>query len=113
MNGRGIRITFMDMAREFISSLPEKARQKITYNLLKIEGGEIDKELFKKLENSEIWEFRTLFNGICYRLFAFWDTTTEALVVATHGIVKKTQKTPKKEIEKAERIRKEYFNGKE
>lgn len=30
----------------------------------------------------------------------------------THGIVKKTRKTPKKEIEKAERIRQEYFNDK-
>ena len=102
----------MDMAREFISSLPEKAQKKITYNLLKVEGGEIDKELFKKLGNSEIWELRTLFNGICYRLFAFWDTDMEALVVATHGIVKKTQKTPKKEITKAEAIREEYFNSK-
>lgn len=54
----------------------------------------MDKELFKKSENSEIWEFRTLFNVICYRLFAFWDTEFEALVIATHGIVKKTQKTP-------------------
>lgn len=102
----------MDAAREFVSSLPEKAQKKITYNLLKVEGGEIDKELFKKLENSDIWEFRTLFNGVCYRLFAFWDTGIEALVVATHGIVKKTQKTPKKEIEKAEKLRIEYFNDK-
>ncbi len=102
----------MDAAREFVSSLPEKVQKKITYNLLKVEGGEIDKELFKKLENSDIWEFRTLFNGVCYRLFAFWDTEIEALVVATHGIVKKTQKTPKKEIEKAEKLRIEYFNDK-
>ena len=102
----------MDAAREFVSSLPEKAQKKITYNLLKVEGGEIDKELFKKLENSDIWEFRTLFNGVCYRLVAFWDTEIEALVVATHGIVKKTQKTPKKEIEKAEKLRIEYFNDK-
>ena len=102
----------MDAAREFVSSLPEKVQKKITYNLLKVEGGEIDKELFKKLENSDIWEFRTLFNGVCYRLFAFWDMEIEALVVATHGIVKKTQKTPKKEIEKAEKLRIEYFNDK-
>lgn len=67
----------MDEAREFIDSLPEKAQKKITYNLLKVEGGEMDKELFKKLKNSEIWEFRTLFNGTCYRLFAFWDTEIE------------------------------------
>lgn len=102
----------MDMAREFIDSLPEKAQKKITYNLLKVEGGEMNRELFKKLDNSEIWEFRTLFNGISYRLFAFWDTEIEALVIATHGIIKKTQKTPKKEIEKAEAIRNEYFNAK-
>lgn len=54
MGGRGIKILLMDMAREFISSLPEKAQKKITYNLLKVEGGEMDKELFKKLENSDI-----------------------------------------------------------
>lgn len=112
MSKRRINIAFMDMARDFIYSLPEKAQKKITYNILKVEGGELDKELFKKLENSEIWELRTLFNGTCYRLFAFWDTETCALVIATHGIVKKTQKTPKKEIAKAEALRKEYFNNK-
>lgn len=47
-----------------------------------------------------------------YRLFAFWDTQTDTLVIATHGIIKKTQKTPRKEIAKAERIRQEYFNAK-
>lgn len=112
MSVQKIRIAFMDMAREFIDSLPEKAQKKITYNLLKVEGGEMNRELFKKLDDSEIWEFRTLFNGISYRLFAFWDTEIEALVIATHGIIKKTQKTPKKEIEKAEAIRNEYFNAK-
>ena len=43
---------------------------------------------------------------------AFLDTEEETLVIATHGIVKKTQKTPLKEITKAEEIRKEYFNNK-
>ena len=42
----------------------------------------------------------------------FCDTEEETLVIATHGIVKKTQKTPLKEIAKAEEIRKEYFNNK-
>ena len=76
-------------------------------------GGEINNELFKKLENSDgIWEFRTKYSGIAYRLFAFWDTESETLVIATHGIIKKTQKTPSKEIAKAEAIMKEYFNDK-
>ena len=69
-------------------------------------------QLFKKLENSEIWEFRTLYNKLAYRLFAFWDKEEETLIIATHGIIKKTQKTPLKEIIKAERLRQEYFNNK-
>lgn len=44
--------------------------------------------------------------------FLLWDTEEETLVIATHGIVKKTQKTPLKEIAKAEELRKEYFNNK-
>lgn len=55
----------------------------------------------------------TFYNKIAYRLFAFWDKDGETLVVATHGIIKKSQKTPSKEIAKAERIRNEYFNNKD
>jgi phage-related protein len=46
-----------------------------------------------------------------YRLFAFWDKTskTKTLVISTHGMVKKTDKTPKGELEKAERLMKNYF----
>ena len=82
------------------------------YNIRRIQEGERNKELFKKLENSEIWEFRTLYNKLAYRLFAFWDKEEEALIIATHGIIKKTQKTPLKEIIKAERLRQEYLNNK-
>ena len=104
-----LRVVLMDEALTFVRYLPLKVQQKITYNFKKTELGVMDKELFKKLENSEIWEFRTLFNGNCYRLFSFWDTETETLVIATHGIIKKSQKTPPKEITKAEEIRKKYF----
>lgn len=104
-----IQVVLLDEALTFVRSLPLKVQQKITYNYKKIEHGIVDKELFKKLENSEIWEFRTLFNGNCYRLFSFWDTETGTLIVATHGIVKKTQKTLQKEIAKAEEIRQQYF----
>ena len=112
MNGHSITTIISDEAEAFIKQQPLKAQQKITYNILKLEAGIMDKELFKKLENSEIWELRTLFNGTCYRLFAFWDTVEQTLVVVTHGIVKKTQKTPKKEIARAERLRQEYFDDK-
>lgn len=95
----------------FLNSLADKAKAKILYNINRSKHI-LDKKIFKKLENSEIWEFRTLYNGIQYRVFAFWDNDTDTLVVTTHGIIKKTQKTPKKEIEKAESIRKEYFKNK-
>ena len=111
MAGKMIQVILSSEADAFVRLQPLKVQQKITYNIRKLESGIMDKQLFKKLENSEIWELRTLFDGICYRLFAFWDTKTATLVVATHGIVKKTQKTPKKEIEKAEMIRREYFNS--
>ena len=52
------------------------------------------------------------FKGIQYRLLAFWDTDAETYVVATHGFIKKTQKTPRKEINKAETIRRIYFETK-
>lgn len=72
-----------------------------------------DNELFKKL-NDFIWEFRTLYNNKAYRLFSFWDKSggKETLVVATHGILKKTQKTPLKEIKKAEETRRQYLENK-
>ena len=72
----------------------------------------LTKDLFKKLDDTDIWEFRTLYKGIQYRLLAFWDTDAETLVIATHGFVKKTQKTPRKEINKAEAVRILYFNSK-
>ena len=104
-----IKVVLLDEALAFVRSLPIKVQEKIVYNYRKIENGLMSKELFKKLDDSEIWEFRTLYNGNCYRLYSFWDTETETFIIATHGIVKKTQKTPAKEIEKAEAIRKEYF----
>ena len=101
MNGRTIKIVLSDETKEFIRLQPLKAQQKIIYNIKKVEGGVMDKELFKKLDDTEIWELRTLFNGICYRLFAFWDKEQGALVLITHGIIKKTQKIPDKEIKKS------------
>ena len=70
-----------------------------------------DKELFKKL-NKNIWEFRTQFKGSSIRLFAFWNKQNkrDVLVICSHGIIKKTNQTPKKEINKAEKIRKQYLN---
>ncbi len=105
-------IELLPEAIEFLENLDDKTREKIYYNIKKAQFVN-DSELFKKL-NDFIWEFRTLYNSKAYRLFSFWDTTNrkETLVVATHGILKKTQKTPSKEIKKAEEIRKQYLDNK-
>jgi phage-related protein len=105
-------VEFLPGAVDFLDGLNEKARDKIYYNIKKAQFIN-DNELFKKL-NDFIWEFRTLYNNKAYRLFSFWDTSNDkqSLVVATHGILKKTQKTPPKEIKKAEEIRKQYLHNK-
>ncbi len=104
-------VVYLEEAARFLSSLPSKVRIKIEVNVFK-SSIVLDKTLFKKIADPDIWEFRTQLGGISYRLFAFWDTENDSLVIATHGIVKKTQKTPSKEINKAIAIRKEYFNNK-
>lgn len=63
-------IAYMREAIDFLSSLDDKVKSKIAYNIGKSQY-QIDKNLFKKLENSDIWEFRTLYNKTAYRLFAF------------------------------------------
>jgi len=106
------KVQFLQAATEFIDKLDKSASRKVIYNIRKAQIIN-DKELFKKL-NDEIWEFRTLYSKTYYRLFAFWDKTgkKETVVISTHGIVKKTGKTPKSDLEKAERLRKAYFENK-
>jgi len=106
------KVEFLEEVFEFFDTLEEKARDKILFNIDKAKVKE-DRNLFKKL-NADIWEFRTLFNKKQYRLFAFWDKTNNkvTVVVATHGIIKSTQKTPKKEIDKATVLMKKYFDDK-
>ena len=106
------KVRFLEEAAEFLENVDEKTREKIIYNIRKAQVIN-DSSLFKKL-SGETWEFRTLFNKSHYRLFAFWDKSekVETVVISTHGIVKKTDKTPKKEIEKAEKLRITYFEQK-
>jgi phage-related protein len=104
-------VKFLEEASDFLDSLDEKVRDKIIYNITKARFSN-DKDLFKKLTD-EIWEFRTLYKKTHYRLFAFWDKSkkTETLVISTHGIIKKTDKTPQGDLEKAERLRKKYLEN--
>ena len=111
--GRKFEVSFMDEVQEFLDTLDEAPRDKIMYNVHKVAGGVMDNDLFKKLDGSDgIWEFRTKYNGMEYRLLAFWDEQEKRLVVATHGFVKKTWKVPQKEIARAEALRKKYYESK-
>jgi phage-related protein len=106
------RVEFLEEAKGFLDGLDDKTKEKILYNIWKARFVN-DNELFRKLQD-EIWEFRTKFSKTHYRLFAFWDKTDKenTVVISTHGLIKKTDKTPKGEIEKAERLRIKYFNDK-
>ncbi len=105
-------VIFLEEAIEFLDKLEENAREKIIYNIDK-SCFYNDPKLFKKLTEL-IWEFRTLYKKKKYRILAFWDKEdkNETLVITTHGFVKKTDKVSKKEIKKAEDIRKKYFEDK-
>lgn len=106
-------IIFLDEAFEFLSGLENKHYEKILYNIRKSQVKH-DPELFKKLTD-EIWEFRTLYQGLQYRLLAFWDKTSsvETLVISTHGFIKKRSKVPDNEVQKATYTRAKYFADKE
>ena len=105
-------VEFLPEAVNFMESLDKKSQGKIYYNIRKAQVTN-DPELFKKLNNS-IWELRTLYNKTYFRIFAFWDKIDgkQTLVLATHGLIKKTGKTPISELDKAERIRQQYFDQK-
>ncbi len=101
-------IHFMDEAWHFIQSLDAKIKAKVTSNMEKSRET-IDPELFRKL-NKNIWEFKTKYAKRQVRLFAFWSPIEKSMIVCTHGIFKRTQKTPLKEILKAQRLRTSYLN---
>lgn len=109
---RKFETKLLDEAFEFIQKQDIKVRKKIFQNFRRAEQ-HTDPKFFKKL-SGKIWEFRILYSKIQYRLLAFWDKTDkdQTFVFATHGVIKKTSKMDKKEIEKAERIRIKYFKNK-
>lgn len=103
------KVEFLPEAVKFMEGLDKKSQLKIYYNIKKAQIKN-DPELFKKL-TATIWEFRTLYNKTYYRLFAFWNKQNgqNTLVLATHGLIKKTGKIPQTELGKAEKIRQQYL----
>jgi phage-related protein len=82
--------------------------QKIVWVLTLLEDMDIvPASYFKKLAGTEdIWECRIQFGSNAYRIFCFFLNNS---VLLTHGFVKKSQKTPVREIERAEAYRRDFF----
>ena len=105
---KNFEVLISEDAKAFIKSLDIKLQKKIAYNIQK--SREVDDSRVLKKLTDEIWEFRTRYDKHQIRLLAFWDLKLKSLIVCTHGFVKKTQKTPKSEINRAMEIRKKYLN---
>jgi len=106
-----IVVSLTEEADEFVESLAPEVRKRFAKAFEKTELG-FKGDWFQKMTNTDdIWEFRVDGSNHTYRLFAFWDKTgtTETLIICTHGLDKKTQKTPPADIARAERIKHTYF----
>lgn len=51
------KILFLKEVRNFLKTIPDKSAKKILFNATQVSMGAQDKELFKKLEGANIWEF--------------------------------------------------------
>ena len=96
---------------DFLISLTYKAAQKVAWVIrLLVQLERIPAHYFCKMEGTDdVWECRIKLGSDIYRIFAFWDGNK---IILTHGLIKKTQKTPHREIERAEAYKKEYWQHK-
>jgi len=95
---------------EFLESLDDSQARKVLWVLRLVrELNPIPSNYFTKLVNSDdIWEVRVQFGGNIFRLLGFFDGAK--LIILTHGFQKKTQKTPKQQIELAESRKRDYLS---
>jgi phage-related protein len=101
-------IFYKDYFEEFFVKQREKVKAKIIWTLELIEELErVPETYLKHLENTDgLYEIRIQQGSDIFRIFCFFDQGQ--LIILTNGFQKKTQKTPKKEIEKALKIKNEY-----
>jgi phage-related protein len=94
---------------EFLDSLPSKVAQKVLWVVQLVRELDVvpGQYLRKLVDTDGLWECRIAQGGNIYRLFAFFESGD--LVILTHGIMKKTQKTPPAEIRKADECRADWM----
>ena len=96
---------------EFYNELPKEVQEKIDYVFeIIISMDRIPKKFFKHVDDG-IYEIRAERDSNIYRIFSFFDDGK--LVILLHGFQKKTQKLPAKEIKRAKKLRKLYYDDKE
>ncbi len=96
---------------EFMKTLTEKEQEKIQYILLLLKTQDRVPIKFIKLISDGLYELRIEYNSNIYRVFFIFDN--DCIVVLFNGFQKKTQKTPTNEIEKAFKIKDEYYADKQ
>lgn len=103
---------FKNYFREFFEAQTWKIQKKILWTLEIIETlDRIPEIYFKHLENTDgLYEIRVQAGSNIYRIFCFFDKND--MVIVGHGFHKKKQKTPKAELEKAGKIKIEYYEEK-
>jgi phage-related protein len=97
---------------DFFETLKPEAKKKFNWTLQLISTMDrVPVKYFKHLENTTgLYEVRVETGSDIYRVFSFFDKGQ--LIILINGFQKKKQKTPKNEIELAEKIKKQYFNEK-
>ena len=105
-------IFFKNYFENFFKSLSFKVQNKIDEVLFMMTIIErVPKKFFDSIDGVKgLFEIRIEYESNIYRIFCCFDR--DNLVVLFNGFQKKTQNTPKKEIEKAAKIMKEYFETK-
>lgn len=114
MNKQKLRtiVFYKDYFEEFFVKQRKKVKEKIIWTLELIQELErVPENYLKHIENTDgLYEIRVQQASDIFRIFCFFDEGK--LIVIANGFQKKTQKTPKKEIEKALKIKIEYESEK-
>ncbi|MDE6369373.1 MAG: type II toxin-antitoxin system RelE/ParE family toxin [Muribaculaceae bacterium] len=103
-------IAYKDYYSDFMAKLSDKEQLKIRRALLLFSDTERIPSHFIKFIEDDIYEFRVNYGNNEFRIFFIYDG--EMLVILFNAFRKKTQKTPKSEITKAKRLKKEYYEYK-
>lgn len=100
---------YEDHFERFFLKQRQKVRDKIIWTLDLIEQlGTVPETYLKHLEDTNgLYEIRVQQGSDIFRIFCFFDKGK--LVVLMNGFQKKTQKTPKAELQKAEKLKSEYY----